>query len=136
MDLKNKKYLVENYIKLAMDKESAYLLAELTDNEIEEVENDSAYQRKLLVLTKLEEKRLLNMYDKSMKIAAKRGNTSAIIKKLEIINPNRYRTTINNINENLNKNVDVELPPVDYSNISEEEAKELFYKRLSEVKNK
>ena len=73
-----------------MDVYSSYIVSECTEQEIELLEEDKEFQRRLQVRQRTEEKNLLEKLDSTINIAASKGNASPLIWKLGIINEERY----------------------------------------------
>lgn len=121
LTIENKKYLVEQAIATGMTLFEAGILAELSLEDIEELENDPSMQRYLEFCKLSEEQRLREKFDTAMDVSAERGNTSAIEKKLQWLRPEKYTPTQKNINENTHIQ-----KPIDFSDLTEEEAKKLY----------
>lgn len=105
MNMEHKKYLIEEAVKLGMDKYSTYLLAECTDTEIEEIENDKDFQSKLDILILIEERELLQSHNDAIKHAIQKGNSRPIEWRLSKLNPEKWGDKITNVNKNVNRNI-------------------------------
>lgn len=85
-----KRSLILRCVKLGMEWYRAALIAELTDEELEELENDTVFLRKVKSHEALEEMRLLEKHEDAMIEGVAKGNASAVQWKLERINPDRW----------------------------------------------
>ena len=96
MELYQKKEHIYRCVTLGMDLYSAYLLAECTDAEIDLLNDDPDFQRRIAIKQKLEERNLLERFDTGMGIAVQKGNVNPVIWKLGILNPDRYNRSPGN----------------------------------------
>ena len=90
MSFEEKKALVLSCTRLGMDLFSSALLAECTEDEVNQLDNDRDFQRRMGIETAIEEKRLLDKHNSAMTLAADRGNAGPIQWKLEKLNPRRW----------------------------------------------
>lgn len=85
-----KKFLVLNYIQLGMDIDRAYILAELTQQEIESFEKDTTFQKEVDTTTAILEKNLLERHKDAIEIAILKGNSKPIEWMLGKISPEKW----------------------------------------------
>lgn len=90
MELEEKKEHVLRFIKLGLDLYSSCIMAECADEEIEILEGDAKFLKKVEVCNILAEKELLEKYEVAMRIAANNGKTEPIKWRLEKLNPSRW----------------------------------------------
>ena len=90
MTLEEKKGLMLECVKLGMDFFSSAILAECTDEEIEVLEEDAAFTRRIRIQEVFEEKRLLEKHNTAIEEAVIKGSAAAVQWKLEKINPGRW----------------------------------------------
>lgn len=94
MELQEKKNHILRFVKLGLDLYSSCILAECTDEEIKDVENDPDFLKRVEVCNIIAEKDLLKKYELAMDIAAERGNTEPIKWRLGKLNPERWSDKI------------------------------------------
>lgn len=90
MNLEEKKSHILRCIRLGMDLFSAALIAECTDEEVEKLEKDKKFMRRLKIENAIEEERLLNKHNVAIEEAVIRGNANSVQWKLERLNPGRW----------------------------------------------
>ena len=90
MNLVEKKEHILRCTRLGMDFFSAALIAECTEKELNVLDNDESFQRRLLIEHAIEEERLLEKHNSAMTLAADRGSATSIQWKLERLNPRRW----------------------------------------------
>jgi hypothetical protein len=90
MELDEKKEHVLRFVKLGLDLYGACICAECTDEEIEVVESDPVFLKKVEVCNIIAEKDLLEKYEIAMRVATNSGKTEPIKWMLEKVNPNRW----------------------------------------------
>jgi len=90
MTLEDKKNYVKRYIRLGMDRASAMMVAELTFEEMEELDKDEVFNRQLDFQAKLEEKALLEKFDTAMNATVAAYDTKDVRWKLSKLNPARW----------------------------------------------
>lgn len=90
MDLNSKKENILRCVKLGMHFYQAALVAECSEEEIEEIERDELFKRKVSSHHAFEEYRLLQKHNTAIEEAVLRGNAAAIQWKLERLNPERW----------------------------------------------
>lgn len=99
MKLEGKKQLIYECVRLGMDLYEATLLAECSDEQIELLNNDEIFQKRVLYNEHIKEKELLEMHDEAIRMAIEKGDTKGIQWRLEKIKPAKYaKTTYSNIN--------------------------------------
>jgi hypothetical protein len=98
MKLEHKIEQILRLVPLGISLEKAFLIAECTFDEIEDLKKDELFQAKLKVEEALEEKRLLEVHKEACETAAAKGVTSGIQWKLSKLYPNKWGsdTTDNN----------------------------------------
>jgi len=84
--------MILNYINLGMEINKAYILSEITKEDIEELDKDEDFQKDIEVTEIILEKDLLERHNTAMEIAVNKGNANAVQWKLEKINPDRWGT--------------------------------------------
>lgn len=87
MSIDEKKEQLLSLIKLGMDIYKAELILGCTEEEIEGLEKDKEFNKRIAAYEAISEKELLDKLEDAMDIAADRGNSSAIQWKLERLNP-------------------------------------------------
>jgi hypothetical protein len=87
MKFKTKKEHILRCVKLGMELDKAYLVAECTEKEIEKLKNDERFKKLIAVQLAIAEDDLLTRHEFATKIAANKGNTAGIQWKLSQINP-------------------------------------------------
>jgi len=103
MNIEQKCYLIEESYKLGMSLYECFLLAECTEEEITTLKEDTEFQKRLKVLILQEEKRLLEIHNQVITIAADKGNSKPIEWKLAQLKPDVYGTKVTkNLNQNVN----------------------------------
>lgn len=90
MKLEEKKDHILRCMRLGMDFFSASLVAECTEKELDILDNDKYFQRRLLIEHALEEERLLKKHNDAIEEAVIRGRANSIQWKLERLNPKRW----------------------------------------------
>jgi len=96
MNLKEKKEHILRCVRLGMDFFSSALIAECTDEELEKLEEDTDFQKRIKIENAIEEERLLIKHNTAIEEAVIKGNASAVQWKLEKINSNRWGNKENN----------------------------------------
>jgi hypothetical protein len=86
MKFKAKKDHILRCVKLGMELERAYLVAECTEKEIEKLDKDERFKHLVDVQLALAENELLTRHELATKVAAVKGNTAGIQWKLSQIN--------------------------------------------------
>lgn len=100
-----KKAVIINCIQLGMEKYKAYLLAELTEEEIEKIDEDKDFQNELEIISIIKEKHLLEKYEEIIDISVSRGNANPIQWLLGKLNK-RWSSNDSNLDNNkLNKTI-------------------------------
>lgn len=84
------KAMVLNFIQLGMEPERAFILAELPQDVIEQLELDEDFQKEIDTTQLLLEKELLDRHRRAVEIAILKGNTKPIEWMLGKINPDRW----------------------------------------------
>ncbi len=90
MSLNEKRDRIIQCVKLGMEWLRAALVAECTEEEIDELENDANFMHKIQVNDAIEEVRLLEKHNDAISEAVVRGSATAVQWKLEHINPGRW----------------------------------------------
>lgn len=90
MTLTEKKSFVLRYIRLGMDPLSSMVCAECTDAEINSLEADEDFKRQTRLVTKLEEMRMLEGFEKARANNLALNDTRDTRWMLEKINPGRF----------------------------------------------
>lgn len=90
MDLDEKKEQLLSLIKLGMSIYKAELILGCTEDEIEGLEKDEEFNKRIAAYEAISEKELLDKLEDAMDIAADKGKSSAIQWKLERLNPARW----------------------------------------------
>ena len=90
MTLDDKKEHILRLIKLGMELYRAELITECTEEEIDDIERDKTFSRRIEIHEAICEKELLEKLEDAIDIAADKGKSSAIQWKLERINPRRW----------------------------------------------
>ena len=124
MELADKKEHVFRCIQLGMDTYSSKIVAQCTVEEIEELEQDDAFNERVIFIQKLEERDLLQQHSEASLIAGTKGNTHGFEWRLERMNPDQYGKKPNSITVNQNVGVNVELT---------EEEKKQFEENMNSV---
>lgn len=88
--LNKKRDLIIDAIQVGMGIGKAYIYAQCTSEEIEILQKDSAFQRRISYNYAQYEKDLLDLHSASMFLAAKRGNPGPTQWKLGKLNPSRW----------------------------------------------
>lgn len=90
MTLEEKKSHILRCVRLGMDFLSASLVAECTDEEVDFLENDKKFSKRLLIENALEEERLLTKHNAAIEEAIIKGKANPVQWKLEKLNPRRW----------------------------------------------
>ena len=90
MNMSDKKGSVLRLIKLGMEVFRAELVVGCTESEIEELENDIEFIRRIKAHEAISEKELLDKLEDAIDVAVDKGSSAAIQWKLERLNPNRW----------------------------------------------
>ena len=90
MTLDEKKEHILRYVKLGMDVLQSAYICECTDTEIDVLEEDPVFQRRVKAQNALKEMELLQRHDNVIVEAEARGNGGPIQWRLGIVNPDRY----------------------------------------------
>lgn len=90
MVLSEKKAFVLKYIRLGMDALSAMICAECTDEEISSLDTDNDFQRQIKLVSKLEEMRMLEGFERARANNLSMNDTRDTRWMLEKINPDRF----------------------------------------------
>jgi len=90
VNIKQKKEHILRCIRLGMDLFSAALIAECTDEELETLENDPKFNKRIKIEYAIEEERLLNKHNTAIEEAVIKGNAHSVQWKLEKLNPGRW----------------------------------------------
>jgi len=90
MTLETKKKIIYNTIKTGMELKRAFLLAECSDEDIEQIESDEEFMTKIDKYQVYAERKMLELHAKACQIAATKGNTTGMQWKLGKLNPDRW----------------------------------------------
>ena len=90
MNMNIKKELILRSIKAGLSLNKAYILAECNDDELEILKNDQSFIKDIELHKILEQKRLINQFNKALNNAVKSGNTAAIERRLARIDPENW----------------------------------------------
>ena len=82
----DKKDLVYNCVELGMEVKRAYFAAELTQAEMDELDNDEVFQRRVKAKEAILEQQLLQKLDKAIDLNLQKGETKELRFKLGAIN--------------------------------------------------
>ena len=113
MDIESKKEHILRCIKIGMDLVEAQFVSECTVEEMEEIDNDEVFIKKIRNYQALAEYTLLERHEKAMQSQLSEGKTTAAQWKLEHMNPNRWGKEIkvdNTTPMNLNVTMSGEYP--------------------------
>lgn len=98
MKFDEKKQLIYECVRLGMDLYESTLLAECTDEEAKELNNDITFQKRVAYNELVKERDLLQMHDEAIRIAIDKGDAKGVQWRLERLRPERYSSTVfNNI---------------------------------------
>lgn len=131
MKLEEKKQLILECVRLGMDTYESTLLAECDEEEIEILNTDKMFQKRIEYSKHCKERDLLELHDEAVSIALGKGETKGIQWRLEKLRPEKYAKTINN---NIKAAVKTE-KEYSFENMSKEE-KERVAGELLEVLKK
>lgn len=109
MKLDEKKDHILRCVRLGMDLFSAALIAECTDEELDVLEQDPVFQRRIKIETAIEEERLLNKHNAAIEEAVVRGKANPIQWKLEKLNPRRWGSKETGKSQRETENVTINL---------------------------
>lgn len=90
MELADKQDHIIRCVKLGMSLYDSMIVAQCTEDEISLLEENQTFNKKVKLHQCLEEKVLLEKFNKAMEANLKYGNTKALEKKLSKINPGRW----------------------------------------------
>lgn len=90
--MSSKRDLVLNCVSLGMDLQRAYYAAELTPDEMDELEKDEAFQRTAKAKEAIAEMKLLQSLDSVIEMNLRKGNSKELRYKLGAISP-KWRNT-------------------------------------------
>lgn len=113
-----KRELIYSCIRLGMEKEKAYIIACLSEKEIQETENNPELQERFRFYECEEERKLLAIYKREEDNIAKKGNLKPIQWKLERINPGRWGNRSRSTNININKDYEKATQNLDADDIA------------------
>jgi len=128
LKFEEKKQLIHEFIRLGIDKYEAVLLAECTDDEIEELNNDVTFNKRVEFNRARKEADLLEMHDEAIRIAVDKGDSKPIQWRLEVLKPDKYSKTVN---KKIDANVKTEKS---YSDMEEKEKERISEELLATVK--
>lgn len=89
---RQKQFIIE-YSKLGMDFYSACVAAECNQDQISRFQQDEVFQHDVEFAVRFKEKELLDRLNKVAMTNANRGDTKALERLLEILNPDQYSKT-------------------------------------------
>ncbi len=90
MKIAEKRDHILRCIRLGMDLFSAALIAECTDEELEKLEEDPKFNKRIKIEYAIEEERLLNKHNTAIEESVIKGNAHSVQWKLEKLNPGRW----------------------------------------------
>ena len=90
MDMETKKDIVKRCVTLGMDLYSSMIVAEMTDVEIAQLEEDEDFKRRMMVHQKIHEKDLLEHINTCISANVRYGNSTEVRWLLSKLNPKRF----------------------------------------------
>jgi hypothetical protein len=96
MSLEKKIKFIYEHVKLGMEPYKAMLINGCSDEEIEQLNKDDYFQRRLELVRYEKEKELLALHDEAILTASEKGETKGIQWRLERLAPASYSKTVNN----------------------------------------
>ena len=90
--LAEKKELVMRYLPLGMSLQDCMYYAEMTEDEMDECENDPRFKQKTDLILLEEQHALLDLFNSALKSNAREGKTGEVLYKLGLLNPSRFGT--------------------------------------------